>query len=52
VEEAADRALLASGLPIATGDGPLLARAPWVDLLGAAVGPEAWIGDLRPGAPR
>jgi hypothetical protein len=46
VVDGADGALLASGLPLATGDGGLLQRAPWVDLLGACLPAEAWVVDL------
>jgi hypothetical protein len=46
VTDAADAALLAAGLPLATGDGGLLGRAPWVDLLGAALPPDAWVVPL------
>lgn len=49
VVDHADRRLVELGLPVATGDGWILDRRPWVDLLGtvAATLPTAWIVDLR-----
>lgn len=49
VTETADAALLAAGVPIASGDGPLLQRVPWVDLLTPALPDGAWVVDLGGG---
>jgi hypothetical protein len=55
VDDRADSRLLALGVPLATGDGALLERAPWFDLVGDVLaapdwpGPAPWVVDLSAG---